>query len=143
MDNSLPRNSDASNPNNAAGPGKEVSRRQFLYSMAAAGVSMSLIGQQARAAVRTLAPVTVDNPLGQYPERGWEKVYRDLYKSESMFTFLCAPNDTHNCLLNAHVKNGVVTRISPTYNFHKATDLDGTAPASAGSRAAARRAWPW
>jgi len=52
-------------------------------------------------------------------------VYRDLYRSDSSFVFLCAPNDTHNCLLRAHVKNGVVTRISPTYGYHRATDLHG------------------
>lgn len=34
-------------------------------------------------------------------------------------------NDTHNCLLWAHVKNGVVTRVSPTYGYGKATDLLG------------------
>ncbi len=29
------------------------------------------------------------------------------------FTFLCAPNDTHNCLLNAYVRSGVVTPHRP------------------------------
>lgn len=103
----------------------DLSRRRFLYALAAAGASAAIIGGQARAALQTLAPLSVDNPLGQYPSRDWEKVYRNLYNSDSSFTFLCAPNDTHNCLLNAHVKNGVVTRISPTYKFHLATDLDG------------------
>jgi nitrate reductase alpha subunit len=90
-----------------------------------AGASATVIGRAASAAMQTIKPVSVDNPLGQYPDREWEKVYRDLYHSDSSFTFLCAPNDTHNCLLNAHVKNGVVTRISPTYKFHLATDLNG------------------
>src|SRR5690606_16771603 len=70
-------------------------------------------------------PLYVGNPLEQYPNRDWEKVYRDLYHSDSSFVFLCAPNDTHNCLLRAHVKHGVVTRISPTYGYGKATDLNG------------------
>jgi hypothetical protein len=39
--------------------------------------------------------------------------------------FLCAPNDTHNCLLRAYVKNGVVVRIGPTFGYGKATDLYG------------------
>ena len=105
-----------------AAPG--FSRRMFLSQLVAAGVSLHAAGRAA-AQVRNIAPLVVDNPLGSYPSRDWERVYRDLYKSDSRFTFLCAPNDTHNCLLHAHVKNGVVTRISPTYAFHKATDLDG------------------
>ncbi len=102
-----------------------ASRRQFLYQMAATGIGAAAFNQFAAAALQDIKPVVVDNPLGNYPDRGWEKVYRDLYKSDSSFTFLCAPNDTHNCLLRAHVKNGVVTRISPSFGFSKATDLEG------------------
>ncbi|MCC7204913.1 MAG: molybdopterin-dependent oxidoreductase [Phycisphaeraceae bacterium] len=115
-----------SRPLSTAGPPlPPLSRRQFLFSLMAAGASTTLLSRHAMAAVAALAPVSVDNPFDQYPARDWEKVYRDLYHSDSTFTFLCAPNDTHNCLLNAHVKNGVVTRISPTYKFHLAEDLDG------------------
>ena len=102
-----------------------LSRRRFLFHMAATGAGAALISQQAGAATQLLTPVAIDNPLTQYPNRDWEKVYRDLYHHDSSFTFLCAPNDTHNCLLRAYVKNGVVTRISPTYGYHQATDLDG------------------
>ncbi len=101
------------------------SRRQFLYQMGAVGVGTAAIARAATAALQDIQPLMVDNPLGSYPNRDWERVYRDLYHSDSSFTFLCAPNDTHNCLLRAHVKNGVVTRISPTYGFSKATDLEG------------------
>jgi nitrate reductase / nitrite oxidoreductase, alpha subunit len=101
------------------------SRRAFLFRMAASGVGTALLSSSAAAMLGDLTATIIDNPLSKYPNRGWEKVYRDLYKSDSTFSFLCAPNDTHNCLLYAHVKNGVVTRISPTYGFGKATDLDG------------------
>ncbi|MEX0655835.1 MAG: molybdopterin-dependent oxidoreductase [Phycisphaeraceae bacterium] len=101
------------------------SRRQFLYQLAASGMSFSMLGSFAAGATGHLQPVRVGSPFGQYPNRGWEKVYRDLYHSDSTFTFLCAPNDTHNCLLRAHVKNGVVTRIAPSMAYHKATDLEG------------------
>ena len=37
--------------------------------------------------------------------------------------FLCAPNDTHNCLLRAYVKATSAVRISPTYGYGKAQDL--------------------
>ncbi len=105
------------------------SRRRFLFRMAAAGAGSLLLTEQAFAAADALRPLRVGNPLFEYPNRDWEKVYRDLYHSDSSFVFLCAPNDTHNCLLRGYVKNGVVTRIAPTYGYHKATDLGGT-PAS-------------
>ncbi|OQW90655.1 MAG: molybdopterin oxidoreductase [Beggiatoa sp. IS2] len=102
-----------------------LSRRRFLFQMAATGVSAALISQQAMAATNLLGALDVENPLSHYPNRDWEKVYRDLYHYDSSFTFTCAPNDTHNCLMRGFIKNGVVTRIAPTYGYHKATDLNG------------------
>ena len=55
----------------------------------------------------------------------WEKAYRDLWAPDSTFVFTCAPNDTHDCLLRAQVKNGVVVRINPTYGYGNAQDLHG------------------
>jgi len=102
-----------------------ISRRRFLFQMATTGVGAAAISQQVISATQLLTPVAIDNPLSNYPNRDWEKTYRDLYHYDSSFTFLCAPNDTHNCLLRGYVKNGVVTRIAPTYGYHKAKDLDG------------------
>lgn len=67
----------------------------------------------------------MDNPLDFYPERDWERVYRDQFSYDSTFHFLCAPNDTHNCLLKAYVKNNIITRIGPSYGYGKATDIYG------------------
>lgn len=72
-----------------------------------------------------LEPTLVENPLRAYPNRDWERVYRDLYAYDSTFTFLCAPNDTHNCLLTAYVRNGTMVRIGPSFGFGKAKDLEG------------------
>ena len=78
----------------------------------------------------------------RYPDRDWEKVYRDLWEYDSKFTFLCAPNDTHNCLLNAYVRSGVMTRIGPDDALRR-----GHRPGrqrrhrTAGTRASARRGW--
>jgi nitrate reductase / nitrite oxidoreductase, alpha subunit len=99
---------------------EEVTRRSFLEAVAAGGFA-------------TLAASATDawgleselNPLAVYPERGWEHVYRDLWKQDSSFTFLCAPNDTHNCILNAYVRSGVITRIGPTMRYGEAEDLSG------------------
>ncbi len=70
-------------------------------------------------------PLDITNPLAAYPDREWEKTYRDLWNYDSEFTFLCAPNDTHNCLLKAHVKNDTVVRIAPSYGYGQAEDLYG------------------
>lgn len=99
-------------------------RRSFLKGMAMAGAaasSSSLFG----ATLQYFNPIHVDNPLAFYPSRDWEKTYRNIFSHDSTFVFLCAPNDTHNCLLKAYVKNGVVARIGPTYGYGKATDLYG------------------
>jgi len=67
----------------------------------------------------------IDNPLDYYPDKDWEKIYRSQFEYDETFHFLCAPNDTHNCLLKAYVKNGIITRIGPSYGYGKAKDLYG------------------
>ena len=100
-----------------------VSRRQFLTT--AGSLSLAAFAKPALA-LKVFEPVVqVDNPIAYYPNRDWERLYRDIYRVESEFTFLCAPNDTHNCLLTAKVKNGVITRIEPSYRYGEAEDLYG------------------
>jgi nitrate reductase alpha subunit len=67
----------------------------------------------------------VPNPLLSYPNRGWERIYRDQYAYDSTFTFVCAPNDTHMCRLRAFVRNGVVTRIEQNYDGGSYSDPQG------------------
>lgn len=98
----------------------ELSRREFLARLGTAG-----FGALALSATRAWGLEAITNPLAVYPDRGWERVYRDLWKYDSKFTFLCAPNDTHNCLLYAYVRDGVITRIGPTMRYGEATDLAG------------------
>jgi nitrate reductase alpha subunit len=97
-----------------------MDRRAFLQSATALG-----FGALVSHAERAWALQAINNPLAQYPSRGWEEAYRDLFKTDDSFVFLCAPNDTHNCLLRAYVRNGVVTRIGPTMGYGEATDLMG------------------
>ena len=99
----------------------EVTRRQFLELLRNTG-----FGALAASATRAFGLDAVDNPLARYPDRGWENAYRDLWKYDSTFTFLCAPNDTHNCILNAYVRSGSILRIGPTMRYGEATDLYGT-----------------
>jgi nitrate reductase alpha subunit len=105
-----------------------LSRRGFIKLTTGAGLSMMLAGCKPDL-VTFMAP-DADNPLESYPDRNWEKVYRNIYETDSDFHFLCAPNDTHNCLLKAHLKNGVITRISPSYRYGEATDLYGNKASS-------------
>ena len=100
---------------------KNLSRREFLEWVGAAGFSAFALS-----ASEAWGLQAIENPLAAYPNRDWEKTYRDLWKSDSSFTFLCAPNDTHNCILNAYVRDGVITRIGPTMKYGEATDLYGT-----------------
>ena len=75
-----------------------------------------------------LAPLEeIDNPLAFYPNTGWEKIYRDQYRTDYEFSFVCAPNDTHNCRLKAFVRNGIITRIEQAYDVSEYKDLDGNA----------------
>lgn len=102
----------------------EISRRSFVQGLAALGAALSS-SSAFGAPIRYFKPMQVDNPLMSYPNRDWEKAYRNIFSSDSSFVFLCAPNDTHNCLLKAYVKNGVAVRIGPTYGYGKAQDLYG------------------
>ncbi len=105
----------------------KISRRSFLKWFG--GGAAALTASTAFAESFTFFnPYEVQNPLAHYPNRGWEKIFRDLWNYDSEFTFVCAPNDTHECLLKAEVKNNVVMRISPTFNYHKAEDPYGYKP---------------
>lgn len=70
-------------------------------------------------------PVSVSNPLGVYPDRKWEEVYRDQYRVDNSFNWCCAPNDTHNCVMKAYVRNGVVLRSEQAYEGGRVKDFYG------------------
>lgn len=100
----------------------KITRRDFIKisSAAVAGLSMS---KPVLSALNFIPQI--DNPLDYYPERDWEKIYRDQFRYDSTVHFLCAPNDTHNCLLRGYVKNDIITRIGPSYGYGKAEDVYG------------------
>ncbi|NUN47245.1 MAG: molybdopterin-dependent oxidoreductase [Candidatus Brocadiae bacterium] len=98
-----------------------ITRRNFMQNLSSLG-----FGALAMSASESWgADEPVGNPLEKYPNRDWEKTYRDLWAYDSTFTFTCAPNDTHNCILRAFVKNGIVTRIGPSMKYGLAEDADG------------------
>ncbi len=99
---------------------REITRREFLQWTSAAGFSAFVAST-----TKAWGLEAIKNPLAHYPNRDWEAVYRDTWRYDSFFTFLCAPNDTHNCIMNAYVRSGVMTRIGPTMRYGEATDLYG------------------
>ncbi len=97
-----------------------MDRRSFLQSvLAASGASLAVPRLWAFEAV------SVENPLGQYPNRDWEQIYRDQYRYDRTFTWICAPNDTHMCRLRAFVRNGVMIRSEQNYDHDRYGDLYG------------------
>lgn len=101
-----------------------LNRRMFLKGTAA-GATILASTNVFSGPLKYFKPTIIENPLAQYPNRDWEKVYRDIFQTDSEFHFLCAPNDTHNCLLRAYTKNGIAVRIGPSYGYGKAKDLYG------------------
>lgn len=101
---------------------KKITRREFLK-ISAISIGSILVSKPLLASLKFIPEI--DNPLDFYPDRDWEKIYRNQFNYDSTFHFLCAPNDTHNCLLRAYVKNDVVTRIGPSYGYGKAKDIYG------------------
>jgi nitrate reductase alpha subunit len=95
-------------------------RRDFLKAALAAGGSGLLTPR-----LWAFDAVSVANPLGTYPSRDWEAVYRDQYRYDSTFTWVCAPNDTHMCRLRAFVRNGVILRSEQNYDHDRCGDLYG------------------
>jgi len=101
-----------------------LSRRDFLKAAAgtAAGV---LVLSESGLALRRLGAVSVGNPLESYPDRDWERIYRDQYTYDDSFAFVCSPNDTHACRMRAFVRNGIVTRIEQNYDVDRYRDALG------------------
>jgi nitrate reductase alpha subunit len=81
-----------------------LSRRELVTRAGAVGAGIGLAdlafpAQFLRAATDGDAakPITVGNPLARYPDRGWERVYRNQFAEDDSFVFTCAPNDTQCC----------------------------------------------
>lgn len=98
-----------------------ISRREFLKLSGAAALGVALSNFD----LQLLDPLNVNNPLEAYPDRDWEKVYRDQYRYDSSFTYICSPNDTHACRLRAFVRNGIILRSESNYDVERYSDLYG------------------
>ncbi len=101
---------------------ENLSRRRFLKWLSA-GAGTSLLHFQT--ACTFLEPVDDGNPLARHVSRDWEAIYRDQYRYDSWFDWVCSPNDTHACRIRAYVRNGIVVRSGSTYDYQDYSDLYG------------------
>ena len=86
-----------------------LSRRDFIKRSGLTGAGIAAIQMLPLCFLQ--AQEKLDNPLAHYPNRDWEKLYRNQYAYDREFSWVCAPNDTHNCRVTAHVRNGVIVRM--------------------------------
>ena len=101
----------------------KLGRREFLK-VTGAGTGAILASSELK--LWAFEPAEdVPNPLVAYPTRDWEKVYRDQYRYDSRFSWVCSPNDTHACRATAYVRNGVVTRLGSQYDYQEYSDIYG------------------
>ena len=100
---------------------KGIPRRDFLRWIGIGGGTMAT-----GLPLRLLAAAEPgENPLAGSVARDWEQIYRDQYKYDSTFDWVCSPNDTHACRARAYVRNGIVTRLGSTYDYETYADLYG------------------
>ncbi len=104
---------------------QRLSRREFLRRAGTGSLGLYL-GMKQVSKLWAFGPAeTIGNPLRYYPNREWERIYRDQYRYDRTFTFICAPNDTHMCRLRAFVRNGVLLRTEQNYDHQDYGDLYG------------------
>jgi nitrate reductase alpha subunit len=100
----------------------DLTRRDFLRWLGM-GTGAALAGG---VPLRLLAAADAgQNPLAGSVARDWEGIYRDQYRYDSYFDWVCSPNDTHACRVRAYVRNGIVTRLGSTYDYQSYADLSG------------------
>src|SRR5574341_239601 len=100
-----------------------MNRRAFLHWI---GVSAGTTVLNMGLPLNLLATADPDqNPLAGSVTRDWEKIYRNQYKYDSSFDWVCSPNDTHACRVRAYVRNGIVTRMGATYDYQNYADIYG------------------
>jgi nitrate reductase alpha subunit len=111
---------------------ESISRRDFIKRSGLVGAGITAAHFLPLRFLQAQPIPEIDNPLAHYPNRDWEKLYRDQYAYDRTFSWVCAPNDTHNCRITAHVRNGIVIRMGEQYDVGTYADLYGN-----------RASWNW
>jgi len=102
----------------------KLTRLEFLKLSTASSLGAFLFSNEVTLWAFEADP-TIENPLAHYPNRDWENIYRDQYRYDSKFSWVCSPNDTHACRVTAMVRNGIAVRMGNTYDYQKYTDIYG------------------
>jgi nitrate reductase alpha subunit len=102
---------------------ERIDRRSFMQRLGLGGGAALMTFEMP---LRLLAAIDPDdNPLSRPVSRDWEKIYRDQYRYDSNFDWVCSPNDTHACRIRSYIRNGIVIRSSATYDYQKYADIYG------------------
>jgi nitrate reductase alpha subunit len=101
----------------------QLSRRDFIQRSGLVGAGIAAAQFMPLRFLQAADDQVSANPLASYPNRGWEQVYRNQYAYDSAFSWVCAPNDTHNCRITAHVRNGVIVRLGEEFDVYTYSDL--------------------
>src|SRR5262245_40935053 len=100
-----------------------LSRRDFIQRSGLVGAGLAAAQMLPLRFLQAAADV--NNPLEFHANRDWERLYRNQYAYDRAFSWVCAPNDTHNCRITAHVRNGVIIRMGEQYDVGTYVDLYG------------------
>src|SRR2546422_11093376 len=103
----------------------DLSRRDFITRSGLVGAGIAAAQLLPLRFLQAQQIADNSNPLAFYPDREWEKLYRNQYAYDRSFSWVCAPNDTHNCRITAHVRNGVIVRMGEAYDIGTYADLYG------------------
>lgn len=99
---------------------KKWTRRKFLK---ATGAAAATLAAKDVLALDLLAPIT--DPLGAYPYRGWETLYRDQYSYDYTARSTHSMNCTGSCTWKIYVKDGIAFKEEQYADF---PDLGGHYP---------------
>jgi nitrate reductase alpha subunit len=118
---------------------ENFSRRDFIRRSGLVGAGIAAAQMLPLRFLQAQTGDQMANPLAAYPNRNWEKIYREQYAYDRSFSWVCAPNDTHNCRITAHVRNGVIVRLGEEFDTGQYSDLYGNkASSSWGNRHCAK-----
>ncbi|HKL29231.1 MAG TPA: molybdopterin-dependent oxidoreductase [Natrialbaceae archaeon] len=105
----------------------DVSRRDFLKGVGLASVVGATGATLANSSMNTLE--VVDDPIGNYPYRGWEDLYRDEWDWDSVARSTHSVNCTGSCSWDVYVKNGQIWREEQAGDYPRInTDLPDPNP---------------
>ncbi|WP_226013459.1 molybdopterin-dependent oxidoreductase [Halomicrobium salinisoli] len=101
----------ATGDDGGAGLAAGVSRRDFLRGVGAAGVAAGATGSGLAQDFLEMGRLqVVDDPIGSYPYREWEDLYREQWDWDSTHRSTHSVNCTGSCSWDVYVKNGQVWR---------------------------------